>query len=94
MPGRGGLMCCSLVSKTSGPKTFVWVEVAGVRVYSCHFSLNGPFEVFGTQIVLLEESLSEAVGRLGDFENPVDFAFGENTQIKCAYCDQIPIVRC
>ena len=32
--------------------------------------------------------------RLGDFENPDDFAFGENTQIKCAYCDQIPIVRC
>ena len=32
--------------------------------------------------------------RLGDFESPVDFAFGENTQIKCAYCDQIPVVRC
>ena len=32
--------------------------------------------------------------RLGDFENPVDFASGENTQIKCAYCDQIQIVRC
>ena len=32
--------------------------------------------------------------RLGDFENPVNFAFDENTQIKYAYCDQIPIVRC
>ena len=32
--------------------------------------------------------------RLGDFENPVDVASGENTQIKCAYYDQIPIVRC
>ena len=49
---------------------FVWVEVAGERVYSCYFSPNDPFEVFETQILLLEESLSEAVGRSligGDF---------------------------
>ena len=43
---------------------FVWVEVAGVRVYSCYFSPNDPFEVFETQIFLLEKSLSEAVGRI------------------------------
>ena len=28
---------------------FFWVEVAGVRVYSCYFSPNDPFEVFETQ---------------------------------------------
>ena len=51
---------------------FVWVEVAGVRVYSCYFSLNDPLEVFETQILLLEKSLSEAVGRSligGDFNS-------------------------
>ena len=37
---------------------FVWVEVADVRVYSCYFSPSDPFEVFETQILLLEESLS------------------------------------
>ena len=39
---------------------FVWVEVAGVRVYSCYFSPNDPFENFETKIHLLEESLGEA----------------------------------
>ena len=34
---------------------FVWLEVAGVRVYSCFFSPGDPFEVFETQILLLEE---------------------------------------
>ena len=34
-----------------------------MRVYSCYSSPNDPFEVFETQILLLEESLSEAVGR-------------------------------
>ena len=50
----------------------LWVEVAGVRVYSCYFSPNDPFEVFETQILLLEKSLSEAVGRSligGDFNS-------------------------
>ena len=42
---------------------FVWVEVAGVRVYSCYFSLNDPFKISETQILLLEKSLSEAVRR-------------------------------
>ena len=32
-------------------------------MYSCYFSPNDPFEVFETQILLLEESLSETVGR-------------------------------
>ena len=27
---------------------FVWVEAAGVRVYSCYFSPNDTFEVFET----------------------------------------------
>ena len=51
---------------------FVWVEVAAVRVYSCYFSPNDPFEVFETQILLLEESLKEASGRsliAGDFNS-------------------------
>ena len=42
---------------------FVWVGVAVVRVYSCYFSPKNPFEVFETQILLLEDCLSEAVGR-------------------------------
>ena len=51
---------------------FVWVEMAGVLVYSCYFSPNDPFKVFETQILLLEGSLSEAVGRSligGDFNS-------------------------
>ena len=51
---------------------FVWVEVAGVRVYSCYFCPNNPFEIFETQILLLEESLREASGRsliAGDFNS-------------------------
>ena len=51
---------------------FVWVEVAGVRAYSCYFSPNDPFEIFETQILLLEESLKEASGRsliAGDFNS-------------------------
>ena len=49
---------------------FFWV--AGVRVYSCYFSPNDPVEVFETQILLLEKSLREAVGRCligGDFNS-------------------------
>ena len=33
-----------------------------MRMYSCYFS-NDRFEVFETQILLLEDSLSQAVGR-------------------------------
>ena len=40
---------------------YVWVEVAGVRVYSYYFSPNDPFEIFETQILLLEESFREAI---------------------------------
>ena len=32
---------------------FVWVKVAGVRVYSCYFSPGDPFDVLETQIPLL-----------------------------------------
>ena len=48
----------------------VWVEVAGVRVYSCYFSSSDPLEIFETQILLFEESLREDSGRsliAGDF---------------------------
>ena len=48
------------------------MEVAGVRMYSCYFSRNDPFEIFETQILLLEESLKEASGRsliAGDFNS-------------------------
>ena len=51
---------------------FVWVEVAGVRVYSCYFTPGDPFDVFVTQILLLEESLREAMGQsliVGDFNS-------------------------
>ena len=51
---------------------FVGVEVAGMRVCSCYFSPSDPFEVFETQILLLEESLSEAVRQSpigGDFNS-------------------------
>ena len=44
---------------------FVWMDVAGVRVCSCYFSPNDPFENFEnfeTQILLLEESLRENSG--------------------------------
>ena len=34
-----------------------------MRVYSCYFSPNDPFEIFETQILLLEEGLKEASGR-------------------------------
>ena len=42
---------------------FLWVEVAGVRVYSCYFSPNDPIRIIETQILLLEENLREASGR-------------------------------
>ena len=41
-------------------------------MYSCYFSPNDPFEIFENQILLLEESLSEASGRsliAGDFNS-------------------------
>ena len=64
---RAGILACSpdlnigdLLETDAG---FVWVEVAGVRVYSCYFSPNDPFEILETQILLLEESLREASGR-------------------------------
>ena len=56
---RAGILVCSpalnigdFVETDAG---FVWVEVAGVRVYSCYFSPNDPFEIFETQILLIEE---------------------------------------
>ena len=43
-----------------------------MRVYSCYFSPKHPFEIFETQILLLEERLREASGRsliAGDFNS-------------------------
>ena len=73
--GVGILVCSpdlSVGDFLESDEGFVWGEVAGVRVYSCYFSPNDPFEVFETQILLLEKSLSEAVGRSligGDFNS-------------------------
>ena len=41
---------------------FVWVEVAGVRMYSCYFSPSDPLEIFETKILLLEKSHRRQVG--------------------------------
>ena len=43
-----------------------------MRVYSCYFSPGDPFDVFEIQILLLEESRREAIGRSligGDFNS-------------------------
>ena len=58
---RAGILVCSpdlsIVDFLEFDAGFVWVEVAKVRVYSCYFSPNDPFEIFETQILLVEESL-------------------------------------
>ena len=58
---RAGILVCSpdmsIGDFLETHAEFVWVEVARVRVYSCYFSPNDPFEIFETQISLLEESL-------------------------------------
>ena len=52
---RAGILVCSPdLSIGDFLKTdvgFVWVEVAGVCVYSCYFSPSDPLEIFETQIV-------------------------------------------
>ena len=64
---RAGILVCSpdlsIGDFLETDARFVWVEVAGVRVYSCYFSPNDPFEIFETQILLLEESPREASGQ-------------------------------
>ena len=68
-------MCSSDLNVTDfleSDAVFIWVKVAGVRVYSYYFSPNDPFEVFETQILLPEESFSQAVGQSligGDFNS-------------------------
>ena len=71
---RAGILVCSLHLSVGdfleSDAEFVSVEVAGVRVYSCYFFPNDPLEVFETQLLLPEKSLSEAVGQTligGDF---------------------------
>ena len=58
---RAGILVCSpnlgIGDFLETDTRFVWVEVAGVRVYSCYFSPNDPFEISETQILLLEDSL-------------------------------------
>ena len=73
---KAGILVCSpdlsIADFLETDSGFVWVEVAGVRVYSCYFSPNDPLEIFETQILLLEESLKEACGRSlieGDFNS-------------------------
>ena len=48
---RAGIFVCSPdLSIGDFLKTnaaLIWVEVAGVRVYSCYISLNNPLEMFG-----------------------------------------------
>ena len=49
--GYGILVCSPDLNIKDFLKTdagFVWVEMAGVRVYSCYFPPNDPFEVFET----------------------------------------------
>ena len=41
----------------------VWVEVAGVRVYSSYFSSNDLFEVFKIQIPPLKKTSARLLGR-------------------------------
>ena len=54
---RAGILVCSadliVGDFLESDVGFVWVEMAGVRVYSCYFSPNDPFKVFETQILLL-----------------------------------------
>ena len=77
LPGRGGPMYCLLVSSTNGLKTLLGFGVhqvgpASLFVAPIWASPNDPFVVFETQILLLEESLSEDFGRSligGDFNS-------------------------
>ncbi|XP_051159331.1 uncharacterized protein LOC127280415 [Leptopilina boulardi] len=53
-------------------KGFVWVEVAGVRIYSCYFSPNDPFKKFVAEVQALEESVRAFGGDVliaGDFNS-------------------------
>ena len=57
---RAGILVCgpdlSVRDSLESDAGFVWVEVAGVHVYSCYFSPNDPFDVFQTQIFLFTKS--------------------------------------
>ncbi|XP_043474028.1 uncharacterized protein LOC122506100 [Leptopilina heterotoma] len=53
-------------------KGYVWVEMAGIRIYSCYFSPNDPLGKFDTEIHSLEESLRAFDGDVliaGDFNS-------------------------
>ena len=64
---RAGIVTCNpdlgVAKVLETDRRFVWVELAGVRVYSCYFSPCDPFDIFESQILALEESLHEAVGQ-------------------------------
>ena len=59
---RAGILACNLNYDIGDfletATEFVWVEVVAGRVY---FSWNDPLDVFDTQILLVKESLSEAL---------------------------------
>ena len=65
---RAGIITCNpdlgVAKVLETDRGFVWVELAGVRVYSCYFSPCDPFDIFESQILALEESLHEAVGQV------------------------------
>ena len=63
---KAGILLCSpglsIVNFLETDAGFVWVEVAGVLVCSRYFSPNDPFEIFETQILLLEKASERLVG--------------------------------
>ena len=64
--GAGILICSLDLSIGDFLETdagFICLEVVWLREYSCYFSPNDPFEIFETQILLLEESLIDASRR-------------------------------
>ena len=66
---RAGILVCgpdlSVGDFLESDAGFVWVEVAGLRVYSCYFSPNDPFEVFEIQIRLLRTASVRRSARRG-----------------------------
>ena len=63
---KAGILVCSpdlsIADFLETDAMFVWVEVAVVRVYSCYFSPNDPFEIFETQISSLMKASKRLVG--------------------------------
>ncbi|XP_043469805.1 uncharacterized protein LOC122503366 [Leptopilina heterotoma] len=84
--GRSGIQVCNpdivIGDFLETDKGFVWVEVAGVRIYSCYFSPNDPLKKFDAEIRSLEESIRAFDGDVliaGDF-NSKSPEWGETRQ--------------